>query len=198
MEEARPRRPRFSGGFKTFSVKTSINREKQVESRLVVFSQGSRSKVLEYLWLKFLWDELSRLEYKLMLSSSILNSDVKFNVIKAINYQGKRKTRDRLEILFPDGSYSRERYQGFKRLDVEIYEILLSLPKTKKFSGWIRSSSAKGNKNSQGGSSFLETLTPPDYVYEEKQNFDWYLLLTVENLREVFPVNNSQSFPEED
>lgn len=190
MDEARPRKPRFTGGFKTFSVSTSINREKKTESRLIVFSQGSRSKVLEFLWLKFLWDELSRFEFILLIHSGILNSDVKFNVIKAINKQGKRKTRERLNSLFPDGTFSRERYQGFKRLDVEIHEISRSLPRTLKFSGWIRSSSAKGSKHSSGGSSFLETLTPPDYIYQEEQNFDWYYLLTVEDLREVFPVNN--------
>lgn len=186
MDEARPRKPRFTGGFKTFSVSTSINRENRTEDRLIVFSQGSRSKVLEYLWLKFLWDELSRLEYLLLIHSGVLQSDVKFNVFKALNYQGKRKTRKRLNLLFPEGTYSRERYQGYKRLDVEIHEISRSLSRTRKFSGWIRSSSAKDNKRASGGSSFLETLTPPDYVYVDEQIFDWYFLLTVENPRELF------------
>lgn len=175
--KARPSKPRFAGGFKTFSVSISINRETRVERRLFVYSQGSRTKVLEYLWLKHLWDELSRLEYQLLILSGILNSDLKFNCMKAINKQGKKKTRERLQVLFPEGTYSRERYQGFKRLDVEIYEFQRSLRRTKKFSGWIRSASAKGSKRSPGGSSYLETLTSTEYVVEKK--IDWYSLLTV-------------------
>lgn len=179
MDKARPSKPRFSGGFKTFSISISINRETRVEDRLFVFSQGSRTKVLEYLWLKYLWDELSRLEYKLLVLSDFLNSDLNFDTLRAINVQGKKKTRERLQILFPEGTYSRIRYQGFKRLDVEIYEERRSLSKTPKFSGWIRSASAKGSK-SPGGSSFLETLTPSEYILEEKA-INWYALLTVED-----------------
>jgi len=133
MKEARPSKPRFSGGFKTFSVSISINRESRVEGRLFVFSQGSRTKVLEYLWLKYLWDELSRLEFQLLVLSGALESDLKFNCMKAINIQGKRATRKRLLKLFPDGEYARERYLGFKRLDVEIYEYQRSLPKPQNF-----------------------------------------------------------------
>jgi len=181
--KARPSKPRFSGGFKTFSVSSSINREKRVESRLFVFSQGSRTKVLEYLWLKHLWDELSRLEYKLLILTS-MSSDLKFDAQRAINYQGKKATRERLQVLFPEGTYSRERYQGFKRLDVEIYEYQRSLLKTPKFSGWIRSASAKGSKRSPGGSSYLETLTSTEYFDEEK-TINWYDLLTVGDSSEL-------------
>jgi hypothetical protein len=184
MELARPSKPRFSGGFKTFSVSVSINREKRIEGRLFVFSQGSRTKVLEYLWLKYLWDELSRIEYKLLILSGILNSDVMFNSLKAINVQGKRITRERLNVLFPEGTYSRTRYLGFKRLDVEIYEYQRSLPRTPKFSGWIRSASAKGSKSQSGGSSYLETLTNSEIWIEEK-TIDWFALLTVENTTDL-------------
>lgn len=175
---ARPSKPRFSGGFKTFTVSTSINRENRVEDRLCVFSQGSRAKVLEYLWLKYLWDELSRLEFKLLILSGTLNSDFHFDALRAINLKGKRFVRKQIQKFFPEGTYSRVRYLGYKRLDVEIYEFQRSLPKTPKFSGWIRSASVKGSKNSQGGSSYLETLTSNEYVIDERK-IDWYSLLTV-------------------
>lgn len=178
MFDARPSKPRFTGGFKTFSVQKSINREKRVERRLFVFSQGSRTKVIEYLWLKFLWDELTRLEFELLILSGTLNSDLKFGAIKAINRQGKKLTRNKIQEFFPDGEFSRKRYQGFKRLDVEIYEYQRSLRKTPKFSGWIRSASAKGSKNSSGSSSFLEVLAS-DYQDSERIVLDWYGLLTV-------------------
>lgn len=190
--KARPRLPRFSGKFQTFTVSVSINREKRVEDRLCVFSQGSRTKVLEYLWLKHLWDELSRSEFKLLILSGSLNSDLKFDAMKAINLQGKKKTRERLQVLFPEGTYSRSRYQGFKRLDVEIYEFQRSLSKTPKFSGWIRSASAKGSKRTPGGSSFLETLTSNE-VWVEKKTINWLFLLTVDDTKDLFPVNDSDA-----
>jgi len=104
--------------------------------------------------------------------------------MKAINLQGKRKTRERLNVLFTEGTYSRERYQGFKRLDVEIYEYQRSLPRTPKFSGWIRSASAKGSKNQTGGSSYLETLTNSEMWVDEK-TIDWFALLTVESTTDL-------------
>jgi len=192
---ARPSKPRFTGGFKTFSVSSSINRETRVEERLFVFSQGSRTKVYEYLWLKLLWDELSSLEMKLIYNSNELKSNLKFSILKSINKIGKRRTRERLQILFPDKTYHRERYQGFKRLDVEIYEYQRSLSKTPKFSGWIRSASAKGSKRSLGESSYLEALTSTEYF--ENKEIDWFYLLTVDDNSEISQWV-FQSHPEED
>lgn len=191
---ARPSKPRFSGGFKTFTVSISINREKRVESRYCVFSQGSRNKVLEYLWLKLLWDELTRKEVHLLMLCE-LKSNLKFSILRSINFQGKRATRTRLMKLFPDGTYSRKRYQGFKRLDVEIYEFQRYLPKTPKFSGWIRTASAKGSKRSQGGSSYLETLTSTEY--KDEIIIDWFHILTVVDSSEISQWV-FQSQPEED
>lgn len=180
MIQARPSKPRFSGGFKTFTVSKSINRETRVESRLIVFSQGSRSKVLEYLWLKHLWDELTKKEYELLILSGILKSELKYDTLRVINIQGKKKTRDKIQEFFPDGEFSRVRYQGFKRLDVEIYEYQRSLPKTPKFSGWIRSASAKGSKRSPGATSYLEALTHIDHR-SDRISLNWYELLTVDD-----------------
>lgn len=192
--KARPSKPRFAGSFKTFTVSISTNREYGVESRYCVFSQGSRNKVLEYLWLKLLWDELSREEVRLLMFLD-LKSELNFSIFRSINSKGKQYTRNRLNRIFKDNRYSRERYQGFKRLDVEIYEFQRYLPKPTKFSGWIRSASATGSKRQSGGSSDLETLTSIEY--EDEIKIDWYYLLTVVDESEISQWE-FQNQPDED
>ena len=192
--KARPSLPRFSGSFKTFTVSISTNRETGIEDRYFVFSQGSRTKVFEFLWLKLLWDELSKNEIRLLFLSE-LDSDLNFSIMKSINKMGKRHTRERLQILFPDGKYSRKRYQGFKRLDVEIYEFQSYLPKLPKFSGWIRSASATGSKRQSGGSELLDTLT--NIEYKDEIIVNWFHLLTVVDNTEISQWV-FQSQPDED
>jgi len=194
MSIARPGKPRFKGPFKSFSVAVQSNREKGTESRLIVYSQGSRSKVIEFLWLKFLWDELSKQEFELFLAlPEILNSEMKFATLRAVLLMGKKKVRQRLnwyEDLILGESSSRKRYLGFLRLDVEIYEFQRSLPKVPKFSGWIRSSSSVGSKKPRG-SSFLEPLAILENDYED-EIFDWYNLLTVGEIGQ-FPSGTQKS-----
>jgi hypothetical protein len=190
---ARPGLPRFGGPFKSFSVSRSSNRETGVESRLLVYSQGSRAKVVELLWLKLLWDELTKKEFELFLIlPETLNSEIKIAFLRTLLLQGKRVTRERLnraqEFLGLQVS-SRERYQGFKRLDVEIYEFTRRLPRVPKFSGWVRSLSAVGSKRSSRGPSFLEPLAIIENDYEDEK-FSWYEVLTVGDLVILkFPVD---------
>jgi len=182
MDEVIPRKPRFPGRFKTFSVSEFTDREKGIDSRLLVFSQGSRAKVVEYLWLKFLWDELSKQEFRLFLTlPEVLNSEIKMNALKAILLFPKKIIRKRLnkfEKLLSLKISSKERYHGFRsRLDVEIYEIKRKLHRSPKYSGYCRTPSAVGSKR-RGASGIPEALTPPDY--EIKNDIvDWYHLLTV-------------------
>lgn len=179
--KARPGIPRFSGGFKTFSISISTNREKGTDSRLRVYSQGSRAVVARYLWLKYLWDELSRDEWRLFYNmSELIDDDIKVSALRAIMIVGKRKVRDRLNNMLLHlkmETFTREQYQGYKRLDVEIREESRSLPKVPKFSGWIRSASAVGSKSSRGPS-HLEPLAIQLDDYSDVK-FDWYSFLTV-------------------
>jgi hypothetical protein len=178
---ARPGVPRFSGGFKTFTVSVSSNREKGTEDRLRVFSQGSRAKVCEYLWLKFLWDELTKDEMRLfILLPETLNSEVKVSALRAILILPKREIREKIikSSQYPGKSPTRERYLGYKRLDVEISRLTRSLPKVPKFSGWVRSSSGVGSKHTSRGPSFLEPLAIIENDYIDI-TFDWYSYLTV-------------------
>jgi hypothetical protein len=182
MTTARPGLPRFQGPFKTFSVAISTNREKGAEDRLLVYSQGSRAKVHEYLWLKYLWDELSKEEFRLFLvMPETLNSELKFATLRAALLRPKKKIRTLLSecpILTKKEQPSKLRYLGFKRLDVEIQGITRSLPKVPKFSGWIKSSSAKGSKRRPGGPSYLEPLAIIENDYIDNV-FDWFTYLTV-------------------
>jgi hypothetical protein len=148
--------------------------------------------VEEYLWLKFLWDELSKVEFALFLTlPGTLNSEVKLATLRSLLVQGKKITRERLvrmQIFLGETPSSRERYLGFKRLDVEIQEIERKLPRIPKFSGWIKSSSAVGSKRSRGPS-YLEPLAINENDYEDVI-FDWYNYLTVGDLEILgFPVD---------
>jgi hypothetical protein len=190
---ARPGSPRFSGPFKSFSVSKFTNRETGADSRLLVYSQGSRAKVVKYLWLKFLWDELTKKEFELFLIlPETLNSQIKVAVLRSLLIQGKKVTRERLNkalAFMGEEQLTRESYLGYKRIDVEIYDFTRSLPRVPKFSGWIKSSSAVGSKRKSRGPSFLEPLTIIENDYEDVE-FDWYSLLTVGGLVILeFPVD---------
>jgi len=196
MVTARPGLPRFQGPFKTFSIATSTNREKGTESRLLVYSQGSRAKVQEYLWLKYLWDELTRPEMELFLvMPETLKSEMKFATLRAALIKPKKVLRTKLsECPFMEEKErpTRLRYLGFKRLDVEISRITRNLQKVPKFSGWIRSSSAVGSKRRPGGPSFLEPLAIIENDYIDYV-FDWFAYLTVGE--RIFPHHLSDDSP---
>lgn len=174
--------PRFTGAFKEFSISQFTNRETGTDRRLHVFSQGSRAKVSEFLWLKYLWDELTRMEFQLFIAMpETLNSTIKVAALRAVLLYGKRRIRTKLcqaSFLPEKERPTRLRYQGFKRLDVEINVIERSLPKVPKFKGWIKSSSAKDSK-SYRGPRLLEPLAITEHDYDSIV-FDWYSYLTVD------------------
>jgi len=199
MKTARPGIPRFGGPFKTFSVALFSDREKGFEIRLLVHSQGSRAAVNRYLWLKFLWDNLTRDEMRLFLAlPENLNDEIKFAVLRTVLLFPKKVIRTRLNQVLTKlemKPFLRENYLGYKRLDVEIHEITRRLPRVPKFSGWIKSSSAKGSKKRSRGPSYLEPLALFESDYEEEY-FDWYHILTIDFPSLTFPV--SQYIPLED
>lgn len=181
---ARSGLPRFSGGFQSFSVSFNEDRENGVDSRLFVYSQGSRPKVHIYLWLKLLWNELTKDEWLLFLSMTETfpkSSEMIYDSLRAINFQGKRKTRQRLiqspicpKLYKPDY----DRYRGFMRLNVEISRETRRLPKPPKFSGYIKSASAVGSKRSSGKSSYLDLMAINCEDYNEVV-FNWFSYLTI-------------------
>lgn len=173
--------PSFKGAYKTFRVSCNTNRENGTQDRLVVYSQGSRPAVVKYLWLKYLWDELTKEEFELFLYlPEILNDELRFAALRAVLLLGKKELRKRIldcPILDPADKPLREIYLGYKRLSIEIHRESRKLPKVPKFSGWVRSSSAIGSKR-QRGPGLPEPLTIIENDYEDKK-FDWYYFLTV-------------------
>jgi hypothetical protein len=178
-----PRKPRFKGRFITTKVKLTTDHEKGMECRLIVYSKGSRQAIIKFLWLKFLWDQLTRSEFLLFLSiPEVLSNEKMFNYLSVINTIPKKIARRNLlkaeEYLEIEIS-SRERYQGIKDLDIEIYQETRNLPKPPKFSGYVKTPSSVGTKSSRG-SSFLETTTDPDVIMKSLiEPISWYKLLTV-------------------
>lgn len=173
--------PRFSGSFKTFRVTVQTNREKGTQDNLVVYSSGSRPAVLKFLWYKFLWDELTKEEWKLfIILPESLNNPMIFGALRALQIKGKKEIRRKI-LNAPFLSYEerplRTKYQGIKGLSIEIHEESRKLPKVPKFSGWIRSASSVGSKR-QRGPSFLEPLAIIENDYNDF-SFDWYSYLTV-------------------
>jgi len=178
-----PRKPRFSGGFKTTTIVFSTDHESGVVGKLVVYSKGARLTVFKYLWLKFLWDQLTRQEYLLLISfPEAINNEKVYNYFRVINQIPKKIARRNLlraERFLGLEESSRERYQGIKGLVVEIHYRLDSLPKPPKFSGYVKTPSSVGSK-SRGGSSFLETTTDPDEIMKSLlEPMNWFQLLTV-------------------
>jgi|JI61114BRNA_FD_contig_51_3973036_length_1045_multi_16_loop_1 hypothetical protein len=178
-----PRKPRFKGRFITTKVKLTTDHEKGMECRLIVYSKGSRQAIIKFLWLKFLWDQLTRKEFLLFITfPEVLSNEKMFNYLSVINTIPKKIARRNLlkaeEFLNLEIS-SRERYHGIKDLDIEIYQETRNLPKPPKFSGYVKTPSSVGTKSSRG-SSFLETTTDPDVVMKSLiEPISWYKLLTV-------------------
>jgi hypothetical protein len=181
---ARSGLPRFSGGFRTFSLSLNTNREKATEDRLFVYSQGSRPKVHVYLWLKMIWSELRRDEWELFLAMpETLNNEIIYCSLRAINFQGKRVTRQKLinsPYVPKEYRIDYDRYRGYQRLNVEISRETRSLPKVTKFSGYVKSASAIGSKRSPGKSSILDLMTINNEDYSEIE-FNWFAYLTVDD-----------------
>jgi hypothetical protein len=177
----RPGIPRFRGSFNTFRVTYNEDRENGTADYLLVFSQGKRVKVHRYLWLKFLWNELTKDEWFLFISMpETLNSNLIYNSIRAINLKGKKWVRNRLiDSPFLDSKDipTKDKYRGYQGLKVEIHFENRRLPKVPKFSGYVKSSSQVGSKRSRK-SSFLDLIIATGEDYSEVV-FDWFAYLTV-------------------
>jgi hypothetical protein len=183
MFEQPPSFPRFSGGFVRWSVVTFIDRDKSTSSVLLVFSKGKRTAVKRYLWLKFLWNSLTRLEFKLFLMT-LDNSDEdkrKWAFLKALTSNSHKLLRGRLlkaELFLGLKESTRESYLGTKRMRIEIYEIDRRLKKTRKYTGYIKSPSSAGRKSRRSIDSCLSEATQTDFFYEIEE-FSWDDILSV-------------------
>lgn len=122
--------------------------------RWIVISSGKRSTLIRYLFLKFIYDELTREEYKIFLSfEEITNSVPIFFALRArINGIPKKVIRQILEnISFPGfKTIKREEYQGKKKIQFSFREELYPpIKKPKPYSGY-----SKGFKDGKQRSKF--------------------------------------------
>ena len=196
MSDNSTRTPNFRGKFFTIQETLFTNREKGTKDVLLVFSSGKREAVKEYLWLKFLWSQLSKEEYLLFLATLRPKEEKKWAFLRLLTSTSKKELRNRLvklEKLLGDKESTKSRLEGYYRLRIEILKETRRLPKVPKFSGYIKSPSAVGTKSLVRRS--LDEMvgnTPDDY--EDK--ISWYHLLSVDSVP-LFLGQAKLSGPEE-
>lgn len=182
MFDNTPVKPKFKGPFYRFEVTIDTDQEKGLKEVFLVFSKGKREAMRNYLWFKFVHDELSKTEFELFLLSLRESDEKQWAFLRALTTMSKKTLRKRLimiENLIGDPPTDNKRYQGYKSFRIETYRVKRKLPKAPKYSGYIRSLASKG-KGGPRSSSLIEAIITTPYESEEK--IDWYYLLTVEHL----------------
>lgn len=186
----------FQGPLLSYPVVVSIDREKSVLRRWIVFSQGKRSVLPRYLIGKLLWDELNNFEKKILYSLPEITNDLTmFLSLKALNLGiSKREIRERLiHSPFPElWSITRQQYLSIKgRVRFFFMFEEISLRKTMKFSGYTKHHKDHGSLGPEKEFYLPELLDPYENVSEEIL----FLYLSVGKIsllgREVF-------YPDED
>jgi len=172
-------KPNFKGSFLRWYVTYNINQETRICDRFVVLSSGRRRVVHQYLWHKLVWDTLTKEEFFFFLvMPETLRDDKITAFLQSILTIPKRVIRNRLnriEQLLGEKVTSRESYKGYRRLRIELQKEKIRLPRTKKFSGYVRNISSLG-KGSRG----TVKTEPTPFIYEEKvAGSKWFYLLTV-------------------
>jgi hypothetical protein len=172
--------PRFKGRFFTWRQTIFVDQENRSKANFLVFSSGKREAVLRYLWLKLLWDNLNRIEYELFISSLTDHDYMKWSFLKLLQQIPKDLLRQRLSSIDPlltQGNLGRNNYLNSKGICIEIQKEIRKLPKTKKFSGYIKSLASRGKSSLGGGRIELPPTDPAAYSSEEDQFLVWERLL---------------------
>ena len=193
--------PRFPGGFHTWRSTMFVDQENRSKVDFLVFSSGKREAVKRYLWLKLVWSSLSRIEFELFLNL-LGDSDYKeWGYLKLSLSMSKLSLRKNLimaELFFDQEISLKKSWIGIQRLRIEIQKETRKLPKTKKFSGYIKSLSARG-KSSNGRSGIEPDLTSPyDYVEKIDQESIWWAFLSKPSLNDTSEQESINFQPEED
>jgi len=173
--------PRFRGGFFTWRSTIFTDHENGVKAVFLVLSSGKREVVRRHLWLKLVWDQLSKPEFELFLTL-LRDSDYAYwSFLKLLVFVPKKILRKNLieaeqKLNLPVSS--RESYIGSQRINIEIQKEIRNLPKPPKFSGYIKSLAARGK--SLPGEKGIEPLSsvPSEYREIEDYNKLWEALLS--------------------
>jgi len=173
--------PRFKGRFFTWSQTIFVDQENRSKVDLLVFSSGKREAVLRHLWLKLIWDSLTKIEYELLVLSLKDLDYSKWSFLKLLLFVPKKVLRKNLlasEAKLGLPISSRESYIGTQRISIEIQRRTRKLPKTKKFSGYIKSLASRGKSQLGVGRIELPTVAYPDFQDEVNQFEYWEALLS--------------------
>jgi len=176
---ARTKFPRFKGRFFTWRQTILVDQENRSKDVFLVFSSGKREAVLHHLWLKLLWDSLNRIEYQLFITALSDQDYMKWAYLKASQTIPRLQLRSiliGLDPLLTQANLGRESYEGSKRIRIEIRKETRKLPKTKKFSGYIKSLSSRGKTGLKTGG-IEPPATDQSAYFEEDQFLMWERLL---------------------
>jgi len=131
---------------------------------------------MNYLWLKHLWEQLTKIEYELFILTLGPKDYKKWIFLKMQIKFSKKDLRTRLtEIEHRQGTKtsSYERYLGIRHLRIEIQRETRILPKTKKFSGYIKSLAQRGKSSSTEKGIEPLSSDPLEYIVQEDQDLLW-------------------------
>jgi hypothetical protein len=148
--------------------------------RWIVLSKGKRTSVLRFLFSKWLFDELSRIELMLLLDlPEFLSNDFMSACFRIANMLGKKELRRRLKriesILPRELIFDRKKYIGLKSLRVSIRIERLESPEYPKFTGWRRHQRVA--KGSPEGSPKWDDLVLRTEIDVLTSPLDWFVLL---------------------
>jgi len=156
----------FRGPMLRYPIVKSIDRQNGVVRRWIVLSSGRRSRLAQFLFGKWLWDELNRFENLVFWSLSEITSEQTIYLsLKAFAFGiPKKLLRKRLEkarILFGINSISRQQYLSLKgQLNCIFIEETITLRPTIKYSGYTKHYKDKGTLGTEREYYLSEILSP--------------------------------------
>lgn len=184
-------KPKFPGKFFSWKATINDNWNKKVQEFFLVFSSGKREATLRHLWLKFVWNNLSKDEFLVFILTLKDGDDKKWSFIKAAQKIPRSLLRKRLiamETYLKERTSNKESYLGSRRIRIEIQRGIRKLPDVPKYSGYVRSIASIGKNKPRGLDLTIEELMEDGIMYEER--IDWYTFFTVGEfspLPEMFP-----------
>lgn len=161
----------FRGPMISFPIVQYIDREKGTLRRWIVFSQGKRRTLIQYLFGKLLWDNLNTEETRVFWHLTEITRDRTIYLSLKALVQGvsKRDLRRRLEKaeFLSLWFVSRQQYLTLKgRVNWIFLEETINLRKTPKYSGYTKHYKDKGSLG-PGRDIVSEILEPVDDISDE-------------------------------
>jgi hypothetical protein len=140
-----------STGFREFFVDSTTSTAKNAEVvRWYVISSGKRTTLFRFLFLKWLWDELTSQEWAFCLSLPEFFSSKEFVACARALAAGssKKRIRDRLnryQNLVGLKPLSQSEYKSMHGMKYLLSEVIFTDRPAKKFSGWVRHHKDQGS-----------------------------------------------------